>query len=66
MTPERTTAATMMTVTGRNNDAIHYHELHSVAESMAAEVHAGFSRKQKFLPAKLFYDKKGSELFDRA
>jgi len=54
----------MATVTARKKDTIHYHELHSVAESMAAEVHAGLSRKQKFLPAKLFYDKKGSELFD--
>lgn len=31
---------------------------------MAAEVHAGLSRAQKCLPPKLFYDQRGSELFD--
>lgn len=45
-------------------DAIHYHELHRPADSMAAEVHAGLSRRQKALPPKLFYDRKGSELFE--
>lgn len=44
--------------------AIHYHELHCPAESMAVEVHTGLSCGQKYLPPKLFYDKKGSELFD--
>ena len=54
----------MATVTPENIDTIHYHELHRPAASMAAEVHAGLSCKQKSLPPKLFYDKKGSELFD--
>jgi dimethylhistidine N-methyltransferase len=54
----------MPTVTAREKTAIHYHELHRPAESMAAEVHAGLSRTPKRLPPKLFYDKKGSELFD--
>jgi len=54
----------MAKATTMNNDAIHYHELHRPAESMAAEVRAGLSREQKFLPPKLFYDRKGSELFD--
>jgi dimethylhistidine N-methyltransferase len=50
--------------TASRKDAIHYHELHRPAASMAAEVHAGLSRRQKCLPPKLFYDRKGSELFD--
>ncbi len=54
----------MATATAIKNDVIHYHELHRPADSMAAEVHAGLSRKQKTLPPKLFYDKRGSELFD--
>jgi dimethylhistidine N-methyltransferase len=54
----------MARATLRKNDAIHYHELHRPAESMAAEVQAGLSRTQKCLPPKLFYDRKGSELFD--
>jgi dimethylhistidine N-methyltransferase len=45
-------------------DAIHYHEHHRAVESMAAEVHAGLSCRQKYLPPKFFYDKQGSELFD--
>lgn len=48
----------------KKNAAIHYHELHCPAASMAAEVRAGLSRPRKHLPPKLFYDKKGSELFD--
>lgn len=54
----------MATATARRKDTIHYHELHRPAASMAAEVHAGLSCKQKYLPPKLFYDKRGSELFD--
>jgi dimethylhistidine N-methyltransferase len=45
-------------------DAIHYHEHHRTVEAMAAEVHAGLSCRQKYLPPKFFYDKHGSELFD--
>lgn len=45
-------------------DAIYIHELHANADTMAAEVHAGLSSKQKALPPKFFYDKKGSELFE--
>jgi len=54
----------MATATANNKDAIQYHELHHPADSMAAEVHAGLGRRQKTLPPKLFYDKRGSELFD--
>ncbi|MGB5471942.1 MAG: L-histidine N(alpha)-methyltransferase [Gammaproteobacteria bacterium] len=54
----------MATATAGKKDAIHYHELHRPAVSMAAEVRAGLSRRQKYLPPKLFYDKTGSELFD--
>lgn len=38
-------------------------ELH--AQGILPEVIMGLSRSQKSLPAKLFYDKKGSELFER-
>ena len=54
----------MATATAGKEDAIHYHELHRPTASMAAEVRAGLSRRQKYLPPKLFYDKTGSELFD--
>jgi dimethylhistidine N-methyltransferase len=54
----------MTTAMARKKDAIHYHELHRPAESMADEVQAGLSQTQKRLPPKLFYDRKGSELFD--
>ena len=52
-----------LTATNRH-DVIQVHELHRQASSMAAEVHAGLGRRRKCLPAKLFYDRKGSELFE--
>jgi dimethylhistidine N-methyltransferase len=45
-------------------DSIYLHEMESKAVSMAKEVHSGLSERQKRLPAKYFYDKKGSQLFD--
>jgi len=54
----------MTTATAIKKDAIHFHELHRPTDTMAAEVHAGLARRPKRLPPKLFYDKKGSELFD--
>jgi L-histidine N-alpha-methyltransferase len=37
----------------------------AVPESMADDVRAGLTRSPKELPPKLFYDERGSELFDR-
>jgi len=37
---------------------------HSFSDSMASDVHQGLCRETKTLPAKYFYDKNGSELFD--
>lgn len=54
----------MAIATAAKKDAIHYHEHHRAVESMAAEVHAGLSCRQKYLPPKFFYDKQGSELFE--
>lgn len=45
-------------------DEIYFHELHTPTVTMANDIHTGLSSKQKFLPPKYFYDKKGSELFD--
>jgi L-histidine Nalpha-methyltransferase len=47
------------------DDAIRLTDLHEQADTMLREVHAGLSRPQKSLPPKLFYDKRGSVLFDR-
>ncbi len=38
---------------------------HPVPESMAEDVREGLSRRLKELPPKLFYDERGSELFDQ-
>jgi len=46
------------------NDSIYLHEQEITQVSMGTEVHAGLSADQKHLPAKFFYDKQGSELFD--
>ncbi len=54
----------MTPATAVKKDTIYFHELHSPADTMAAEVHAGLTRQQKALSPKYFYDKKGSELFD--
>jgi L-histidine Nalpha-methyltransferase len=40
-------------------------ERHAVPESMAVDVREGLTRSPKELPPKLFYDERGSELFDR-
>ena len=44
--------------------AIRLTDLHERADSMLSEVQAGLSQRQKCLPPKYFYDKRGSELFD--
>jgi dimethylhistidine N-methyltransferase len=58
------TGGHMATATAARKDVIHYHEAHHTPEAMAAEVHAGLSCRQKYLPPKFFYDKQGSKLFD--
>ncbi len=45
-------------------ESIYFHDLHLPVDTMAAEVHAGLSGKQKSLSPKFFYDQRGSELFD--
>jgi L-histidine N-alpha-methyltransferase len=40
-------------------------DCHPVPESMADDVREGLTRSPKELPPKLFYDERGSELFDR-
>ena len=45
-------------------DSIYLHEPVTKVISMENEIHAGLLEKQKCLPAKFFYDKKGSQLFD--
>ncbi len=44
---------------------IHYHDFKPEALSLHEEVVRGFSRPQKSIPPKFFYDAKGSALFDR-
>ena len=41
-----------------------FHDLHPTADDLAADVLAGFSRVQKSIPPKYFYDAEGSRLFD--
>ena len=43
---------------------ISFHDLRPTAEDLAADVLAGFSRAQKSIPPKYFYDAEGSRLFD--
>ena len=43
---------------------ISFHDLHPAAADLAADVLAGFSRAQKSIPPKYFYDTEGSRLFD--
>lgn len=45
-------------------DTIYLHEIEMRSASMASEIHHGLSAEQKKLPAKYFYDKAGSKLFD--
>ena len=44
--------------------SISFHDLHPTADDLAADVLAGFSRAQKSIPPKYFYDAEGSRLFD--
>ena len=43
---------------------VSFHDLHPTADDLAADVLAGFSRAQKSIPPKYFYDAEGSRLFD--
>jgi len=44
--------------------AITFHDLHPTADDLGADVLRGFSRTQKSIPPKYFYDAEGSRLFD--
>jgi dimethylhistidine N-methyltransferase len=44
--------------------AITFHDLHPTADDLGADVLRGFSRPQKSIPPKYFYDAAGSRLFD--
>ena len=43
---------------------IRFHDLRPTADDLAEDVLAGFSRAQKSIPPKYFYDTEGSRLFD--
>lgn len=43
---------------------VSFHDLHPTADDLAADVLDGFSRTQKSIPPKYFYDAEGSRLFD--
>jgi dimethylhistidine N-methyltransferase len=43
---------------------VSFHDLRPGADDLAADVLAGFSRAQKSIPPKYFYDAEGSRLFD--
>jgi dimethylhistidine N-methyltransferase len=43
---------------------VSFHDLHPGADDLAADVLTGFSRPQKAIPPKYFYDAEGSRLFD--
>ena len=43
---------------------VSFHDLHPTADDLAADVLTGFSRAQKSIPPKYFYDAEGSRLFD--
>ncbi|MEZ4334759.1 MAG: L-histidine N(alpha)-methyltransferase [Myxococcota bacterium] len=55
MTSNRSAAARVMPL----------HDLHPEPDDVFAEVVAGLSAERKTLPCKLFYDERGSRLFDR-
>ncbi|MEJ2310353.1 MAG: L-histidine N(alpha)-methyltransferase [Gammaproteobacteria bacterium] len=44
--------------------SVSFHDLHPGADDLAADVLEGFSRPQKMIPPKYFYDTEGSRLFD--
>lgn len=43
---------------------VSFYELDDVNDTMAEDIREGLLRRQKSIPPKYFYDKKGSELFD--
>ena len=43
---------------------VSFHDLHPSTDDLAADLLAGFSREQKMIPPKYFYDAEGSRLFD--
>ncbi len=43
---------------------VSFHDLHPEPAAFRAEVTAGLRQSRKMIPAKFFYDKRGSELFD--
>ena len=44
--------------------SVSFHDLHLTVDDLAADVLSGFSRSQKSIPPKYFYDAEGSRLFD--
>ncbi|MFD2111247.1 L-histidine N(alpha)-methyltransferase [Thiorhodococcus fuscus] len=46
------------------SERIRFHDYHPTPSDVRAEVLAGLSQTQKRLPPKLFYDRRGSQLFD--
>lgn len=48
-----------------NQPAIQFHDLHPPRANIRDEVHAGLGAPRKTLPPKLFYDERGSVLFDQ-
>lgn len=47
-----------------NKASVSFHDLHPSTDDLAADVLAGFSRVQKTIPPKYFYNAEGSRLFD--
>jgi dimethylhistidine N-methyltransferase len=47
-----------------NIGPVRFHDLHPTADDLAADVLTGFTRAQKAIPPKYFYDAAGSRLFD--
>jgi dimethylhistidine N-methyltransferase len=47
------------------NTPVRLHDFHPEPENLLDEVVAGLRKTRKELPCKLFYDRRGSELFDR-
>jgi dimethylhistidine N-methyltransferase len=47
-----------------NSGPASFHDLHPTADDLAADVLTGFSRAQRAIPPKYFYDAAGSRLFD--
>lgn len=55
----------MIPSTAIKKESIYFHEFRKQQDTMREEVKAGLSAEQKFLSPKFFYDKRGSELFDK-